>query len=179
MGRAAGLLAAGLLAACSCPQTTVLVDDFEGCSGSCGWAASGTGSVAVVSTILPGEHGLRVDGGVTVSKTIPPATIDTTYSLQLVADCVDGLTANLAASVPGSADITIAVMLALDDSLDTNGNTPDYSGASYVPLVGSIDLPSGLMSAIVHQVTLTPAPGATCTVDLVQLSSVTPCNADD
>jgi hypothetical protein len=172
-------LAAPLVAACSCPQTTVLVDDFEGCTGACGWTVSQANGAGVVTTILPGEHGLDIAGGVTVTKTIPPATIDTTYSLQLVADCVDGLTAILSASVPGAPDITVDVMLALDDSLDSNGNTPDFSGANYVPLVGSIDLPTGLMSAVVHQVTLLPATGATCTVDLVQLTSVTPCNADD
>lgn len=173
------ILAATLaLGACSCPQTTVAIDDFEGCTGTCGWAISGPGTAAVVSTILPGEHGLRIDGGVTASKSIPSATIDTTYSLQLVADCPNGLAANLAISVPGAPDATVAVMLALDSSLTSNGDPPDYTGASFVPLVGSVDLPTGVMSAIVHQLTLEAVVGAPCTVDLIELTSVTPCNAD-
>ncbi len=172
------IVSALLPAACSCPQTTVLVDDFEDCSGACGWALSGSGSATVVSTILPGEHGLRIDGGVTATKTIPSATIDTTYSLQMVADCPNGLAATLAISVPGAPDATVTVMLALDSSLTSNGDPPDYSGASYVPLVGSVVLPTGVMSAIVHQVTLAAVAGAECTVDLIELTSVTPCNDD-
>jgi hypothetical protein len=168
---------AGALSACSCPQTTVLVDDFENCSGACGWAVSGAGTATVVSTILPGEHGLRIDGGVTASKSIPSATIDTTYSLQLVAACPDGLAASLTVTVPGSPDATVAVMLAEDSSLTSNGDPPDYTGASFVPLVGSIDLPTGVMSGIVTQVVLQPVAGAPCTVDLIELTAVTPCNA--
>jgi hypothetical protein len=174
---ALSLVAALSAGACSCPQTTVSVDDFEGCSGTCGWAISGSGTAVVVSTILPGEHGLRMDGGITATKSIAAATIDTTYSLQLVADCPDGLAANLAISVPGAPDATIAVMLALDSSLTSNGDPPDYSGASFVPLVGSVDLPTGVMSAVVHQLTLQPVAGASCTVDLIELTSVTTCNA--
>ncbi len=175
---ATAIVSALLLAACSCPQTTVLVDGFEGCSGACGWAVSGAGTATVVSTILPGEHGLRIDGGVTASKSIPSATIDTTYSLQLVAACPDGLAASLTVTVPGSPDATVAVMLAEDSSLTSNGDPPDYTGASYVPLVGSVDLPTGVMSAVVTQVTLQPVAGAECTVDLIELTSVTPCNDD-
>jgi hypothetical protein len=161
--------------ACSCPQNKVLIDDFESCTGTCGWAVSG-GTASVVSTILPGEHGLRMDGGATAVKTIPFVSIDTSYSLQLVGDCPAGLTASLAGTVAGAPDVTLMVTLAIDTSLDSSGNPPDYSGASYVPLVGTITFPMGVMTAGIHQITLQPAAGTSCTVDVVRLTSVTPCN---
>ena len=172
---ATALASAWLSAACSCPQTQVLVDDFEGCSGTCGWSLAGAGAGRLVSTILPGEHGLQIDGGMTATKTIPPASIDTSYSFQLVAACPDGLAATLAATVPGAADVTLDVALAIDTSLDSSGNSPDYTGVTFVPLVGTIDLPTNVMSVIVHQVALQASPGATCTFDLVQLTSTPPC----
>jgi hypothetical protein len=167
--------AASVLAACSCPKNEVLVDDFEGCTGTCGWTVSGPGTARLVSTILPGEHGLAMDGGVTAEKTIPVATIDPTYSLLLVASCPAGMTASLAATVAGTGDVSLPVMLALDTSLTPSGDPPDYSGASYVPLTGTLTFPGGVMSAAVHQVTLQPAAGGTCTVDLLRLSATTPC----
>jgi hypothetical protein len=160
---------------CSCPQTNILLADFEGCSGTCGWTLSGTGTAAVVSTILPGEHGLEMTGGVTATKSISPVTIDNTYSLELVGDCPSGLAATLTASVSGTGDTSLMVMLAIDNSLDSNGNPPDYSGASYVPLVGAITLPSGVSSAGVHEVALQPTMGSPCTVDLVRLGAAVPC----
>jgi hypothetical protein len=159
---------------CSCPQKNILIDDFESCSGTCGWTISG-GTAKVVSTILPGEHGLQMDGGATATKSISPATIDNTFSLELVGDCPSGLAATLTVSVPGTGDTTVMVMLAIDNSLDNNGNPPDYSGASYVPLVGAITLPSGVMSGSVHQVALQPSGGSPCTVDLVRLGAAVPC----
>ena len=154
----------------------MLVDDFEGCSGTCGWAVS-SGGAKVVSTILPGEHALRIDGGATASKSIDPVTIDNTYSLQIVADCPAGLTVDLDASTPSAASITISVMLAIDDTLDSSGNAPDYTGVTYVPLIGDITLPSGVMSAVVHGVTLSPAAGMPCVVDLIRITSVPPCSS--
>src|SRR5260221_2868394 len=103
-----------LLAACSCHKNEVLVDDFENCTGTCGWSVSGTGTAKVVSTLLPGEHGLALDGGITAAKTIPVTPIDPSYSLLLVADCPDGMTATLAATVAGMPDLALPVMLALD-----------------------------------------------------------------
>jgi hypothetical protein len=171
---AAAIVAALGTAACSCPQSNILIDDFEGCSGTCGWTVSG-GSASIVSTILPGEHGLRMDGGVTATKSTSPTTIDATYSLELVGNCPDGLSATISATVPNKPAISVMVMLAIDNSLDSSGNPPNYSGASYVPLVGAIDLPSGIQSASVHQVTLLPAAGGSCTVDLVRLAAAQPC----
>jgi hypothetical protein len=172
-----GLFAAATgLPACSCPQSNILIDDFESCSGTCGWTISGSGTASIVSTILPGEHGLRMPGGVTATKSIPPATVDNTYSLELVGDCADGIAATLTATVPKAPDITLKVTLAIDNSLTTSGNPPNYTGASYVPLVGGLTLPSGVTTAAVHQVTLSPAAGAACTVDLVRLTAATPCN---
>jgi hypothetical protein len=174
---AATLFSTGLAgASCSCPSSNILIDDFEGCGASCGWTIAGTGGASIVSTILPGEHGLRIAGGSTAAKTISPALIDSTYSVSLVGDCPDGIGVSLVASVTGAADITVAVMLAIDDSLDTNGNPPSYTGATYVPLVGGISLPSGVTSATVRQVTLEPATGGTCTVDLVRLTEAEPCS---
>jgi hypothetical protein len=152
----------------------VLVDDFEGCKGTCGWAVSG-GSATLVSTILPGEHALQIDGGATAVKSIPAVTIDVSYSLQLVADCPNGLAATLAATVPGTGDVSLPVMLSIDETLTSSGDPPDYSGATYVPRSGFITLPSGVMSAVVHQVTLQPAAGGPCTVDVIRITSTTPC----
>jgi len=169
-------LAAALLgAACSCPQTQVLVDDFEGCTGTCGWTLSTAGAAQLVSTILPGEHGLQIQGGVTATKSIAPATLDTTYSLELVADCPDGIAATLAATVPGAADVTIDIALAIDDSLTSSGNAPDYTGVAYVPLVGDINLPTGVASVVVHQVAFQTSAGGTCTIDLIRLTSTPAC----
>jgi hypothetical protein len=168
-------LLAATLAACSCPSTNVVVDDFEGCSGACGWGVTG-GSATVVSTILPGEHGLRIDGGATAVKAIPIFSIDTSYSLQMVADCPAGLAATITASEPGAGDVSISVMLTLDTTLDSSGNTPDYSGATYVPLIGTIDLPTGIMSVAVHEITLQPTVGAPCTVDVLRITSAALCN---
>lgn len=163
------------IASCSCPNTSILISDFEGCSGTCGWTIV-SGTASIVSTILPGEHGLQLTGGASATKAISPAPIDSTYSLSLIGNCPDGIAGTLVASVPGQADITIDVMLAIDDSLDSNGDPPDYTGATYVPLVGDIDLPSGLTAATVQQVTLTPATGGDCTVDIVTLTESEPCN---
>ncbi len=163
------------LAGCSCPENSTLVDDFEGCSGSCGWTVTGAGTAKVVSTILPGEHGLEMTGGITATKSISPVTIDNTYSLELVGDCPDGLAATLTATVPKAADITLAVALAEDDSLTTSGDPPDYTGVTYVPLVGGITLPSGVATAAVTQVALAPAAGASCIVDLVRIGAAEPC----
>ena len=153
----------------------MVIDDFEGCSGTCGWAVTG-GSASVVSTILPGEHGLQIDGGAVAVKSVPIFSIDTTYSLQMVADCPAGLAAALTATQPGAGDVLIPVMLSLDTTLDSSGNTPNYQGASYVPLVGPINLPTGIMSVAVHQITLQPSIGAECTVDVIRITSTTPCN---
>jgi hypothetical protein len=68
------------------------------------------------------------------------------------------------------------VTLSIDNSLDTNGNPPDYSGASYVPLTGTITFPSGVASASVHQIALQPASGSACIEDLVRLGAAQPCN---
>jgi hypothetical protein len=173
---ALALAATALLgAACSCPATQVLVDDFEGCTGTCGWSLTGAGTGRLVSTLLPGEHGLQIDGGMTATKSIPPASIDTSYSLQLVAECPDGLKATLAASIPGAADVTLDVALAIDTSLTSSGNAPDYTGVSYVPLVGTINLPTNIMSVIVHQVSFQASAGATCTLDLIRLTTISTC----
>jgi hypothetical protein len=153
----------------------VLVDDFEGCTGTCGWTVSGPGAARVVSTILPGEHGLAMDGGITATKTIPVATIDPSHSLLLVAYCPAGMTGSLAVTGPSGQALTLQVMFTLNDSLTQSGDTPDYSGADYVPLSGTITFPSGVMTAAVHQVILQPAAGGTCTVDLIRLSANTPC----
>jgi hypothetical protein len=169
------VLAALLCGGCSCPQNNVLVDDFEGCKGTCGWTVSG-GSAMVVSTILPGEHGLEIDGGATAAKSISPVSIDTSYSLRMIADCPDGLAATVAATAPNASDLSISVMLSIDTTLTSSGDPPDYSGATYVPITGFIDLPSGVMSASVHQVTLQPASSAPCTVDVIRLDSATPCS---
>jgi hypothetical protein len=169
------IAASFLLAACSCPKHEVLVDDFEGCTGTCGWTVSGPGTASVVSTILPGEHGLAMDGAVTATKTIPAASIDPTYSLLLVAFCPPGMTGSVAATGPSGQDLTLQVMFALDDSLTQSGDTPDYSGADYVPLSGTITFPNGVMTATVHQVTLQPLAGGRCTADRVRLSATTPC----
>jgi hypothetical protein len=154
----------------------VVVDDFEGCTGTCGWSLVGSGSASVVSTILPAEHGLRLDGVTSASKSIGDVTLDNTYSLQLVADCPSGLTANLTASTPGGSAFVVIVPLVIDNTLDSSGDVPDYGGASYVPLLGTISLPNGVLSAIVHQVTLLPTAGAPCTVDVVRLTSTPPCS---
>ena len=132
----------------------------------------------MVSTILPGEHGLRIDGGAIAAQDVPIFSIDGTYSLQMVADCPAGLAANLTATEPGAGDVSIPVMLTLDTTIDASGNTPNYQGSSYVPLLGTIDLPSGVMSVAIHAITLQTSAGATCTVDVLRVTSATPCNSD-
>lgn len=174
LATSASIAAAALISACSCPQQNVLVDDFEGCTGTCGWSITG-GSAAVVSTILPGEHGLRLTGVSTAVKSIPAVSLDPSWSLNLVAHCPSGLAATLAGSVPGQADAQLSVMLALDTSLTSSGDPPDYSGADYVPLVGTITWPMGLMSAGVHQITFQPSTGEACTIDVIRFTVTTPC----
>ncbi len=154
----------------------MLLDDFEGCSGTCGWTIS-NGSASVVSTILPGEHGLEIDGGATATKSVSPITIDDTYSLQLVADCPAGLDATLTVSTPSKPSVKVSVMLAIDDSLDSSGNAPDYTSVTYVPLIGDIVLPKGVTSAVIHGIELSPAAGSPCTVDLIRVTSVPPCGS--
>jgi hypothetical protein len=168
-------IVATIAAACSCPGTTVLVDDFEGCTGTCGWTVNG-GTASVVSTILPGEHGLELSGGAKASKSIMPVTIDGTYSFQLVASCPAGLGATLSASTPSDPAIKLTVMLSINDTLDSSGNSPSYCGVTYVPLTGYITLPSGVMSAVVNGVTLLPTKGEPCTVDLIEITSIPPCS---
>jgi hypothetical protein len=172
-----GILALAALgvAACSCPQSNVVLDDFEGCSGTCGWTVVGAGSVAIVSTILPGEHGMEMTGGMTASKAVNPTSIDDTYSLAMIADCPDGIGATLTANVPNAADITLSLALAIDNSLTSSGDPPDYTGVTYVPLVGAISLPTGVAAASVTRVTLQPSAGGTCTVDRIELQAATPC----
>jgi hypothetical protein len=134
------------------------------------------GAATIVSTILPGEHGMQLPGGSTATKSISPALIDGSYSLSLIGDCPAGLAASVLANIPSTGDTKIAVTLSIDDSLDESGNAPDYTGATYVPLVGAITLPSDAMQASVSQVTLSPSTGATCTVDLVELTEASPCD---
>ncbi len=164
--------------ACSCPPMQVLVDDFEGCTGTCGWTLVPAGAAQVVSTILPGEHGLQITGGATASAEIAPATIDTTYSLALVAACPEGISAVLTATVPGAGEVAIDVPLALDDSLTSSGNAPDYTGVTFVPLVGDINLPANVMSVVVHGVAFQTIAGAPCTIDVVRLTSTPACATD-
>ncbi len=169
-------LLAPLAGACSCPGTKILVDDFEGCSGTCGWSVT-DGTARVVSTLVPGEHGLQIAGGATIRKSITPATIDNTFSLQLVAECPNGLAATVTASTPSDPSIKLAVKLAIDDTLDSSGNAPVYTGVTYVPLVGDITLPNGVMTATVNGVTLHPTTGGSCTVDLIEITSTPPCGS--
>jgi hypothetical protein len=169
--------AATAAAACSCPETNILVDDFEGCGATCGWTVSSSmGTAEIVSTILPGEHGLELPGGSTATKSISPANVTSDDSLSLVGDCPNGISATIEYNASGGPASALSVMLAIDDSLDTNGNPPDYTGATYVPLVGAISLPNGLTAATVHEVSLSPAAGGTCTVDLVQFTEAEPCD---
>jgi hypothetical protein len=165
-----------LAASCSCPGTNVVVDDFEGCTGTCGWSILGTGSATVVSTILPAEHGLRLDDVAAAGKALADVTIDDTYSIQLVADCPAGLAATLSGSASGVPAFIVTVPLMIDNTLDSNGDVPDYSGATYVPLLGPIALPNGVTSAVVNQLTLLPTPGVPCTIDVVRLTSTPPCS---
>jgi hypothetical protein len=167
-----GALATG----CSCPASNIVLDDFEGCSGTCGWTIAGAGTVTIVSTILPGEHGMQMTGGIVASKAVSPTIIDDTYSLSMVANCPDGIGATLTAAVPNAPDLMLSVQLAIDDSLSSSGDAPDYTGVTYVPLAGGVSFPSGITSVSVNRVTLEPAAGGTCTVDLIELQAATPCD---
>lgn len=170
------LVSAALLAAgCACTPTSAILEDFEGCAGACGFTATGMGSARVVSTILPGEHGLKLEGDVTATK--PPAksaAIDNTYLLSLVADCPAGLTASLSIIVSGQAQ-DLAVPLQVDETVNANGEVPDYQGLDYLPLNGPITLPMGVKSATLVSLSLTATPGAPCTVDLIKLAAAGQC----
>ncbi|MFT3764031.1 MAG: hypothetical protein QM820_00675 [Minicystis sp.] len=68
-------LAAGvfLLSACPLPDAPInFQEDFEACTGSCGWTVTGAGKVAIVATTHPGEHGLRLEGEVTITHVFEP-----------------------------------------------------------------------------------------------------------
>jgi hypothetical protein len=162
-------------AACSCPKNTTLVDDFEGCTGTCGWTITGSGSARVVSTILPGEHGLELPGDTTAQKTLSSGpTVDRTFDVSLVAACPAGLTLSLTIGGAGG-DQEIMVALSLDRTPTSSGDLPDYSGAEYLPLTGPVNLPTGITSAPVRAVTVHATAGSPCTIDLVEISATTPC----
>jgi len=68
-------LAAAILLLSACPSFDPPVyyqEDFEGCAGACGWEIAGPGTAAIVATIHPGEHGLRLGGDVTVTHRFEP-----------------------------------------------------------------------------------------------------------
>ena len=61
--------------ACTCPEPyAVWSADFEYCGGTCAWSVAGEGSVSLVATVHPGEHGLRLDARVTATA---PAAVGT------------------------------------------------------------------------------------------------------
>lgn len=111
---AAAIVAGLLVASCTCQQFVRLIDDFEGCTGRCGWDVTGPGTAVVVSTILPGEHGLRIDGGVTVSRSIPNTRADSISELHLVADCPAGLLVTFVVAGPGGPDTGLAVPVGIE-----------------------------------------------------------------
>jgi hypothetical protein len=165
-------------AGCACSDTPAFVADFEGCSGTCGWAVSGPGKASIVSTILPSEHGLSIDGGVTVTYTLPsPLGIDATYDFSLVADCPAGFGVSLSIVTPGSAEQSISVPLALAETPTTSGSLPDYTGVTYLPMNGPVTLPTGKSTAQVRAIAVHALPGATCIVDLIELTAESTCSS--
>jgi hypothetical protein len=162
-------------AGCSCPDPIGYVQDFEGCTGTCGAQVEGPGKATIVSTILPGEHGLELDGDVTVTLSpAAPLTIDTTYTLTLVAKHPESLTVALTIASPGAMPMSAPVGLAVEEVSPTSGDLADFTGVDYLPLLGTIDL-SGAASATVSAITLQVKAGATSVIDLVKLVTVPPC----
>src|SRR5262249_10960589 len=104
---AAMVVAAALLPGCPCTSPdTLFADEFEGCSGTCDWTVTGTGSVEVASTILAGEHGLRLTGDVTASKAIRGAVSEGGSShvhLTLMSNCGSALDVSITREDNGGA----------------------------------------------------------------------------
>jgi hypothetical protein len=172
------VIASVAAAGCACSDTPAFVADFEGCTGTCGWAIAGPGKASIVSTILPGEHGLSIDGGVTATYTLPsPIGIDDTYSISLVENCPAGLALSLSIVTPGSPEQSIMVPLALSETPSASGSLPDYTGAIYLPMSGPVTLPTGKSTAQVRAIVVQALPGATCVVDLVELSPESTCSS--
>jgi hypothetical protein len=175
-------IAAGSAAAagCACSDAPAFVADFEGCTGTCGWAITGPGKASIVSTILPAEHGLSIDGGVTATYTLPsPIGIDDTYDVSLVADCPAGFTVSLSMVTPGSAEQSVMVPLALSQTPSTSGGVPDYTGVAYLPMSGPVTLPMDVSTAQVRAIAVEALPGAACVVDLIELTAESTCPAAD
>jgi hypothetical protein len=105
--------AVGLLAGCPCGGPYEALDeDFEYCTGSCDWVLEGEGAVAVVETIHPAEHGLRLDGPVRASKTADAYLDwygwDMPY-VELVSNCTGQLWLDLTFVGGQAYDLTIAL----------------------------------------------------------------------
>lgn len=161
---------------CGCSDATAFFEGFEGCTNPCGFTPAGGGSTAIVSTILPGEHALRLTGPITATRLLAPTpTIDTSYVLALVTDCTSGLTVSLNLSY-GSSEGAASVPLALDETPDSSGQLPDYTGARYLPESGTVTLPTSVTSAQVTAIVLTVDAGATCTVDAITLAALSTCS---
>ncbi len=174
--RAAAFAVTAAAAGCACSATPAFVADFEGCSGTCGWTITGKGKAEVVSTILPSEHGLSLDGGVTATFTLsPPVGIDATYELSLVADCPAGVGVSLSIVTPGSPEQSVTVPLALDETPTSSNSVPDYSGVTYLPMTGPVALPMGKSTAQVRAIAVQALPGAACVVDVIKLAGGTQC----
>jgi hypothetical protein len=175
--------AAAVAAGCACSDTPAFVADFEGCSGTCGWAIAGPGPASIVSTILPSEHGLSI--GSAAAKTSTTATytfsspigIDATYELSLVADCPAGLGVTLSIVTPGASEQPLPVPLALDETPTSSSSLPDYTGVTYLPMTGPVTLPMGKSTAQVRAIAVEGLPGGTCVFDLVELTPGTTCSS--
>lgn len=159
-------LAAGILFLSACPNLDPPVyyqADFEGCTGTCGWEISGPGTASIVATIHPGEHGLRLEGDITVTHAFD-RPIDEASSITWVADGAVQITA-----VISDADADVgAVVTPAPPRVDEDGDPViEEVDGGFRPYNGGFGSPiqTTLRSlSITHHAESPPA-----TVDVVQV----------
>lgn len=160
-------LLAGALALCAsacCPPEVFFAEDFEDCQGTCGWSVAGAGSASIVSTIHPGEHGLRLVGPVSIERRFSPV-LRAGGSLSLISDC---------AAVGGSITLageageeTIPITFAAGASAEAGaGITFSGIGASLHTINGRLD---------VLALSISVAQGE-CAVDSIRIEEARPCH---
>jgi len=175
---AAMVIAASLLPGCPCASPDILfADEFEDCTGTCGWSVEGGGSADVTSTLHTGEHGLRLTGEVIASKAIQnvvPSGGSSHAHLTFVSDCRSGLSVILTSEVNGGPPQDTVLPIMVDSSkVDVDGG--DLEGVVFVPFTADVgDLHQNQIKLTMIKLHVVAAQA--CTVDLVLVQTEQVCD---
>jgi hypothetical protein len=152
--------------ACDPDVPAVFEEDFEDCSGTCDFVPSGNGRAEIVETIHPGEHALRIEGDVTLTRVIDPAvdavtlrwTVRGVISVSAVLDDSDG----------GTETVTVqGTKIAGTSSSEPYEEGPD----GFRPFAGPLPSSQHVVSGIVLAHRATDAPATVDTLVLEQFGS--------